>query len=117
MTLPPDDAQSLLDIKLRCEHLAELVAEFEPARLAGSWRVRALFEYELIILGEAVKRLSREFREAHPDIRWAAIAGLRDVLVHRYDRVDAAQVWGIASEGGSQLLAYIEPMVPRQDDD
>ncbi|MBA4181487.1 MAG: hypothetical protein C0506_12930 [Anaerolinea sp.] len=117
MPPPLDDAQSLLDIHLRCEHIAQLVAEFEPGLLVTSWRVRALFEYELIILGESVKRLSPQFRETHPDIRWAAIAGLRDVLVHRYDRVDAAQVWGIASESVPQLLGYIEPMVPRQDND
>jgi uncharacterized protein with HEPN domain len=34
-----------------------------------------------IIVGEAAKRLSPDFKGAHPEIHWKSIAGLRDVLV------------------------------------
>ena len=35
----------------------------------------------LEIIGEAVKNLSPAFRDAHPDIPWNAIAGMRDKLI------------------------------------
>lgn len=34
------------------------------------------------IIGEAVKNLSKEFRERHSDIEWKKIAGTRDIIIH-----------------------------------
>lgn len=47
----------------------------------------------LEVMGEATKRLSADCRASHPDIPWRAMAGLRDVLIHAYDRVDLQEVW------------------------
>lgn len=47
------------------------------------------------ILQEATKRLSPEFRAKYPEVPWRRIAGLRDVLIHDYLRVDPDEVWGI----------------------
>jgi uncharacterized protein with HEPN domain len=44
--------------------------------------------HQIIILGEAVKRLSMEFRQAHLAVPWDKIAGMRDRCVHGYDNVD-----------------------------
>lgn len=50
---------------------------------------------KLEIIGEASKRLSKDFKGRSPDIRWASIAGLRDKLIHDYAGVDYEIVWGI----------------------
>ena len=34
------------------------------------------------IIGEAVYMLTKEFREAHPEVEWEVIEGMRHVLVH-----------------------------------
>jgi uncharacterized protein with HEPN domain len=47
----------------------------------------------LEVMGEATKRLSADCRASHPEIPWRAMAGLRDVLIHAYDRVDLQEVW------------------------
>ena len=47
----------------------------------------------LEVMGEATKRLSADCRARHPEIPWRAMAGLRDVLIHAYDRVDLQEVW------------------------
>jgi uncharacterized protein with HEPN domain len=39
---------------------------------------------ELLIIGEATKRLSEESKVRHPDIPWRQMAGTRDILVHAY---------------------------------
>ena len=44
-------------------------------------------------MGEATKRLSAGCRASHPEIPWRAMAGLRDVLIHAYDKVDLQEVW------------------------
>ena len=38
----------------------------------------------LEIIGEATKRVSITLKEAHPDIAWKPIAGMRDKLIHDY---------------------------------
>ena len=47
----------------------------------------------LEVLGEAVKRLSPELRDQHQDLPWRGMAGMRDLLIHAYDRVDLEEVW------------------------
>ena len=47
----------------------------------------------LEVMGEAVKRLSPELREQHSDLPWRGMAGMRDLLIHVYDRVDLEEVW------------------------
>lgn len=50
------------------------------------------------IIGEAVKRLSADFKEHIPDIPWKQIAGMRDVLIHDYANVSLPRVWKTATE-------------------
>jgi uncharacterized protein with HEPN domain len=50
---------------------------------------------QLEVIGEATKRLSVPLREAHPEIPWRRIAGLRDVLIHDYMGVDIDAVWQV----------------------
>ncbi len=42
----------------------------------------------LAVIGEAVRSLPSETREAMPDVPWASIAGLRNIVVHEYFRVN-----------------------------
>jgi len=49
----------------------------------------------LEIIGEAVKRLSQDFKRKHPEIEWKKIAGLRDRIVHDYFGVNWDIVWDV----------------------
>ncbi|WP_228266434.1 HepT-like ribonuclease domain-containing protein [Ornithinimicrobium ciconiae] len=42
----------------------------------------------LAVIGEAVRSLPSETRDRMPDVPWAAIAGLRNIVVHEYFRVN-----------------------------
>ncbi len=48
---------------------------------------------QLMIIGEAIKQLSPDFRQQHPQVPWKDIAGMRDKLVHDYLGVDLDEVW------------------------
>jgi len=41
-------------------------------------------------MGEAARRVSTLTRAAHPDIAWAAIAGMRNRIYHEYGSLDVA---------------------------
>ncbi len=46
----------------------------------------------LAVIGEAVRALPDEVKARAADVPWASIAGLRNVVVHEYFRVDAAVI-------------------------
>lgn len=53
---------------------------------------------ELTVIGEAAKRLTKEFREKNPKIPWDDITGMRDKIIHDYESVDWVVVWETATE-------------------
>lgn len=50
--------------------------------------LKRAFARSLEIIGEASKNISSPFKQAHPDIKWKAVAGLRDKLIHQYFGVE-----------------------------
>jgi uncharacterized protein with HEPN domain len=74
------------------ERIAEYTAEGEQAFLASRLIQDGVIR-NLEVIGEATKNLSSELRDAHPAIPWRQIAGMRDVLIHDYLKVNIARVW------------------------
>lgn len=66
---------------------------------------------QIEIMGEATKRLSNAFRDAHPHLPWRKIAGMRDILIHAYDHVDMAEVWNTATIAIPQLIQQLEELI------
>jgi len=109
-----DDAV-LLDIA----HAARLILDFtrgmnQTAFLADI-KTQSAVLHQLMVIGEAVKRLSPDFRASHPDVPWSLIAGMRDNLIHGYDIVDLEEVWRTAKVDVPELLAQLELMLPKQE--
>ncbi len=67
----------------RCQHYAPYLRSDELTAMAYDAVLR-----NLAVIGEAVRALPVETRDRIPDVPWAAIAGLRNVVVHEYFRVD-----------------------------
>lgn len=61
----------------------------------------------LAVIGEAVKALPDEFKVEHAGVPWSSIAGLRNVVVHEYFRVDPDMVRDIVDHQLAALLAEI----------
>ena len=63
------------------------------------------------VIGEATKKLSPKIKEKYPEVPWRRIAGLRDVLIHDYLRVDLAEAWGIISDYSPELKLNIQTII------
>ncbi len=78
-----------------CADIAEFVAQgragAEKSKLVLNGVVR-----QLLVIGEAVKRISIDTKSLAPNVPWKQIAGMRDRLVHDYFDIIPEQVWNAA---------------------
>ena len=89
------DNASLLDIFRSAQLILEFAQGLEKTELAGNLEKQSAILYQIVIIGEAVKRLSNDFRNQHSEVPWREIAGMRDILTHQYDRVEVDEIWGV----------------------
>lgn len=69
----------------------------------------------LINIGELVKSLSEDIRAANAQIPWRAIAGLRDVTVHRYQAIIMEDIWQTVNADIPYLSAQIAKVLNNRD--
>jgi uncharacterized protein with HEPN domain len=64
------------------------------------------------IVGEAARKVSPEFKQAHPEIPWQGIVGMRNRLVYDYFRIESSRVWEVIERDLPALIPLIEPLIP-----
>jgi uncharacterized protein with HEPN domain len=109
------DSASLLDITKAAQLILQFAQGLEKTELAANLEKQSAILYQIVVIGEAVKRLSADFRNQHPTVPWREIAGMRDILAHQYDRVEVDEIWGVIQDDIPQLLSMIEPLLPAQE--
>ncbi|MBW4682525.1 MAG: DUF86 domain-containing protein [Microcoleus vaginatus WJT46-NPBG5] len=109
------DSAALLDIARFAGQILELTLGMSREEFETDIRTQLAVLYEIAVLGEAVKRLSFEFRTQYPDIPWGEIAGMRDKVIHQYDKVKVDVVWHTIQNDVPALLAMIEPLLPGEE--
>lgn len=90
------DQQRIQKIYEKSIELDEYIVEHQIKKedLLTQKPLQWLVTTPLYNIGEQVYNLSREYKEAHSDIPWTMIAGLRHRLVHDYDGTN----WNIIAE-------------------
>lgn len=96
----------LHDILLHIEH-AQMALEKAERPLMYPAPETMIMIYCLQIIGESVKHIPDEVRDMHPEIPWKKVAGMRDVLIHKYWGIDLE----ILEETVSERLPEIEATV------
>ena len=109
--MPRDDAY-LLDILIAARQARAFLEgvtweEFVQSELHQSAVLRPLE-----IIGEAARRVSLETQQAHPEIPWAQMIGMRNRLIHEYFQVDLRRVWETVQTDLPALIAQVEPLIP-----
>jgi uncharacterized protein with HEPN domain len=68
------------------------------------------------VIGEAARKVSPEYRDAHPEILWKAIIGMRHKVVHDYLNIDEDIVWQTASQELPVLVSQLEHLLANEGD-
>ena len=82
-------------------------AEFKQNRMAQLAILKAIE-----IVGEAASHVGPDAKEAHPEIPWPEIIGMRNRLVHGYFNVNLMRVWETVQQDIPQLISRLERLTP-----
>jgi uncharacterized protein with HEPN domain len=94
--MTPEEKLRLLHISEACALIAEYVnGVSKETFLQDTLRQDAVIR-RIQIIGEAVRHLSHELIGDMPDFSARQARGMRNVLVHNYDAVNAERVWDTA---------------------
>jgi uncharacterized protein with HEPN domain len=74
--------------------------------------LRLALTHLIQVIGEAARHVSLAFQEAHPEIPWHEIMGMRHRIVHDYMSVDEDVVWEIVQQDLPPLIAALRKIVP-----
>lgn len=111
------DQTYLIDIAIICRTILELIQGIDQSSFVTDKRTHLAILYEITIIGEIVKRLSLEFRQNHPEIPWRQMAGMRDKLVHDYNKVDLDLTWEVTQSSIPELLEFVSPFLRQEEID
>ncbi|MGK7894683.1 MAG: DUF86 domain-containing protein [Xenococcus sp. (in: cyanobacteria)] len=89
------DQESLIDIENAIKRALRYTSNVSRSQLETNDEKLSAILYQITIIGEATKRLSESFRQQHPEIPWRQMAGMRDVIIHKYDQLDFDIVWDV----------------------
>ncbi len=109
------DKQALLDILKATQQVLQYAQGLTPAELRQNDEKQAAILYRLIIIGEATKRLSTDFRGQHSILPWRQMAGLRDVVIHDYDELDTDILWNVITLNLPGILPLLEALIAQLD--
>jgi uncharacterized protein with HEPN domain len=109
------DKQALMDIAIAIQQTLLYAQDINRDNLQENDEKQAAILYRLIVIGEATKRLSNEFREQYPMIPWRQMAGLRDVVIHDYDELDLDILWNVIHINLPDILPEIQAILKNLD--
>ena len=83
-------------------------------RFSDSQQLQDAVIRRIEIIGEAVKNVPAEMRDAAPGVPWRRIAGMRDKVVHDYMGVDIEMVWTVVHRDLPELGLAVRGLLEQQ---
>jgi uncharacterized protein with HEPN domain len=106
------EAASLFDMLRAAEATLSHVSGKSREDYERNQLLRHAVERSIEIIGEAARRLSKEFRDRNPQIPWQAVMATRHILAHDYDEVDNDIVWRIITDHIPPLIIALKQLIP-----
>ena len=93
-----------------CERVRDYTAGLDKAAFVASPMSYDATLRNLELIGEAATRIPETVRDAHPEIPWRAIVGMRNRLVHAYLHIDDDIIWTLIVDAVPELLAALREL-------
>ncbi|NIA14461.1 MAG: DUF86 domain-containing protein [Nitrospiraceae bacterium] len=103
----PRDIALLMDIATAAERIITFTEGMDEASFEEDSRTHLAVQHQIMVIGEAAKRLSPDLQNEISEIPWSAVARMRDRLIHGYDTVDLEVIWDTVRQNIPSLLKAI----------
>jgi len=110
--MPHDPRVLLMDMEQAGADIEYLTEGMNSTAYVADMRTQGAVERKFEIIGEALKRLYREYPELAERVpRMREIIAFRNVLAHAYDHVTPERVWMIAEGNLPQLREAVQALL------
>jgi uncharacterized protein with HEPN domain len=110
------DLALLLDMSLAAADALAFTENLDQAAFIKTRLHQNAVIRSLEVIGEAAGKVSPAYREAHPQIPWREITGMRHRLIHGYGEVRLDVVWAVVRDDLPALIAALRPLIPPDTD-
>ena len=98
------DKVRIIDMFNAAEKVAASLKDVSEEAFLADPDKRDAVVYRLQVIGEAAYKVSDQVKDAHPEVEWHRIQGLRHKIVHDYYALDDATIHHIGKD-------YIPPLL------
>lgn len=108
------DIETVKDMISACAAIQNFVVGISETAFHTDEKTQSAVIYQLMIIGEAAKRLSDEFCWKHAEIPWRDWGAFRNILIHQYHAVEIEQVWYTVSHEIPELKSALNSIYSGQ---
>lgn len=104
----------LEDLNAAIDDALFFVRGYEREGFLADAKTQAAVQFELTLIGEIVAAILRhheDFAEAHDDVPWEDIRGMRNHLVHQYFDTDLSILWNTLQTALPALRAQMPALM------
>jgi uncharacterized protein with HEPN domain len=80
-------------------------------QLLNDRKTREAIILNLVVIGEAIKKIPQEIIDLHPEVPWKEFAGMRDKMVHGYFQISPTIVWETSRHDLAPLGAAVKVLL------
>lgn len=114
MREPERDLSRLKDILSAISCVEEYTKNLNETQLKNDKLHLHATIYNVQIIGEAIYKLTTEFKQGHPETPWHLIEKMRHILVHDYFRINLDILWIVVTEDipllKEQVIHYLSDL-------
>lgn len=100
---------------------AELIGTYVDGMTFDEWTGRQTLMdsvfHRFMVIGEAARQVPAAVTERYPAIPWSEMRGMRNVVVHEYDRADLRTIWRTANDDIPPLIPLLRDLLESEPDD
>jgi uncharacterized protein with HEPN domain len=105
------DQEVILDLYHALNKILAFTQNMDKQKFIDDEKTQSSVLYQIVIMGEAVNRLSEQFKNQHPQIPFNEIRGMRSRIVHEYKEVDCDIVWEAIKKDIPALIDFISSAI------
>lgn len=107
------DMASLWDMLQAAMEATKMLEGMDVETFTGDTLHYRAVERCMEIVGEAARRISDGFRNAHPEIAWQEVIGQRNIITHEYGHVDHFLLYRTVRNDIPVLIHQLEPLLSK----